>query len=142
MEGCTWGSFHATQSKAVETLKDAMGLSAARELPLLTPRQAAQPRTVRFEGGYKQIVAKRRNHLGFGRCGGALQTPWRSSPLTFKLLWGLMTSAPAFLPQPVDQHYIAPLAITTLKELGRRTFGVVLLVRSPNGQLAALKKNT
>ena len=52
MEGCTWGSFHATQSKAAATLKDAMGLSATRELPLWKPRVAAQPRTVRYKGVY------------------------------------------------------------------------------------------
>ena len=50
--GCTRGSFHATQSQAAETLKDAMGLSAATELPLLKPRANAQPRTVRFKGVY------------------------------------------------------------------------------------------
>ena len=51
-KGRTWGSFHATQSQAAETLKDAMGLSAATELPLLKPRAASQPRTVRFKGVY------------------------------------------------------------------------------------------
>ena len=50
--GRTWGSFRATQSQAAETLKDAMGLSAATELPLLKPRAAAQPLIVRFTGVY------------------------------------------------------------------------------------------
>ena len=50
--GVHGGSCHATQSQAAETLKDAMGLSAATELPLLKPRAAAQPLTVRFKGVY------------------------------------------------------------------------------------------
>ena len=50
--GKTWGGFHATQTLAAKTLKDAMGLSSLRELPSSKRSMAAQRRTVRFKGVY------------------------------------------------------------------------------------------
>lgn len=50
--GRTWGGFHATQSQAAATLKDAMGLSALTHLPLLQKKAVAKPQTVRFKGVY------------------------------------------------------------------------------------------
>ena len=50
--GRTWGGFHATQSQAAATLKDAMGLSSLKELPLLKNKPVVKPKTVRFKGVY------------------------------------------------------------------------------------------